>query len=115
MMEAIPDILKNDGYPDVQVFMATYREAEAVVDSITATLPSGNARQRKAADPPKKDGMHRPKEKVSVIRSGGYKQRARDGTPNPSKRTSEGTVTWNAEAKNYAAATPAVRTQIFRI
>ena len=39
-------------------------------------MPSGNARQKKAADPPKKNGMHRPKEKVSVTSSDGYRQRA---------------------------------------
>ena len=27
----LPDILREDGYPDVQAFMATYRKAEAVV------------------------------------------------------------------------------------
>ena len=32
--------------------------------------------QKKAADPPKKNGMHRPKEKVSVTSSDGYRQRA---------------------------------------
>ena len=32
MLDALPDILKEDGYPDVQAFMATYRKAEAVVE-----------------------------------------------------------------------------------
>ncbi len=30
-LDKLPDILREDGYPDVQAFMATYREAEAVV------------------------------------------------------------------------------------
>lgn len=29
---------KNDGYPDVQVFMATYRKAEAVVEQYNREL-----------------------------------------------------------------------------
>lgn len=43
---------------------------------MTVSLPSGNAKQQKAADPPKKNGMHRLKEKVSVTSSDGYRQRA---------------------------------------
>ena len=31
-LDKLPDILREDGYPDVQAFMATYREAEAVVE-----------------------------------------------------------------------------------
>lgn len=34
MLDALPDILKEEGYPDVQVFMATYRKAEAVVGEL---------------------------------------------------------------------------------
>ena len=30
-LDKIPDILKDDGYPDVQAFMKTYRKAEAIV------------------------------------------------------------------------------------
>ena len=46
------------------------------------SLPSGNAKQQKAADPPKKNGMHHPKEKASVTNSDGYRQRA--DRPHPS-------------------------------
>lgn len=28
MLEALPEILKEDGYPNVQAFMAAYRKAE---------------------------------------------------------------------------------------
>lgn len=31
-LDKLPDTLKEDGYPDVQAFMATYRESEAVVE-----------------------------------------------------------------------------------
>lgn len=37
-LDKLPDILKEDGYPDVQAFMATYREAEAVVEQYNRTL-----------------------------------------------------------------------------
>ena len=30
-LDKLPDVLKEDGYPDVQAFMTTYRKAEAVV------------------------------------------------------------------------------------
>lgn len=31
-LDKLPDILKADGYPDVQAFMATYRKMEEVVE-----------------------------------------------------------------------------------
>ena len=37
-LDKIPDTLKADGYPDVQVFMATYRKAEPVVDQYNRDL-----------------------------------------------------------------------------
>ena len=53
----------------------------------TVSLPNGNARSRKAADPPKKNGMHRPKEKVSVTSSDGYRQRADNLSPSTDPTT----------------------------
>ena len=38
MLEVLPEILKDDGYPDVQAFMATYRKAEAVLDNYNRDL-----------------------------------------------------------------------------
>lgn len=37
-LDKIPDTLKADGYPDVQVFIATYRKAEPVVDQYNRDL-----------------------------------------------------------------------------
>lgn len=37
-LDKLPDILREDGYPDVQAFMATYREAEAVVEQYNRDL-----------------------------------------------------------------------------
>ena len=54
MLEAILDILKSEDYPDVQSFMTTY---------LTENVPNGNARSKKAADPPKKTICISPKSK----------------------------------------------------
>lgn len=37
-LDKLPDVLKEDGYPDVQAFMATYRKAEAVVEQYNRDL-----------------------------------------------------------------------------
>ena len=37
-LDMLPDILREDGYPDVQAFMATYRETEAVVEQYNRDL-----------------------------------------------------------------------------
>lgn len=42
-LDKLPDILREDGYPDVQVFMATYREAEAVVEQYNRSLAEWGA------------------------------------------------------------------------
>ena len=75
-MDKLPDILKEDGYPDVQAFMATYPRRRLSWSGTTVTSPNGNSRQRKAADQPKKNDMHRLRKKVSVIRSGSCMSRA---------------------------------------
>ena len=59
-LDKIPDTLKADGYPDVQVFMATYRKAEPVVDQYNRDLVKWE-RQVKEKEKPK-----RPPEKESV-------------------------------------------------
>ena len=37
-LDKIPDTLKADGYPDVQVFMRTFREMESVVEQYDRDL-----------------------------------------------------------------------------
>ena len=37
-LDKIPDTLKEDGYPDVQVFMRTFREMESVVEQYNRDL-----------------------------------------------------------------------------
>ena len=60
MLEVLPEILKDDGYPDVQAFMATYREAEAIVEQYNRSLAEWE-RQVKEKHRPQK-----PPEKESV-------------------------------------------------
>lgn len=59
-LDKLPDILREDGYPDVQAFMATYREAEAVVEQYNRSLAEWERQVKEKSRPPK------PPEKVSV-------------------------------------------------
>lgn len=75
-LDKLPDVLKEDGYPDVQAFMATYRKAEAVVEQYNRGLAAWEREVRENRRPAEKKGLHRPKRKVFVTSSGGYRQRA---------------------------------------
>ena len=59
-LDALPTILEEDGYPDVQAFMATYREAEAVVEQYNRDLAEWERQVKQKSRPP------RPPEKESV-------------------------------------------------
>jgi len=52
-LDKLPDILKEDGYPDVQAFMATYREAEAVVEQYNRSLAEWERQVKEKSRPPK--------------------------------------------------------------
>lgn len=52
-LDKLPDILREDGYPDVQVFMATYREAEAVVEQYNRSLAEWERQVKEKRRPPK--------------------------------------------------------------
>lgn len=70
-LDKIPDTLKADGYPDVQVFMATYRKAEPVVDQYNRDLVKWERQVNEKEKP------NRPLEKkVSETGSGTYSQSA---------------------------------------
>lgn len=58
-LDKLPDILREDGYPDVQAFMATYREAEAIVE-YNRDLAEWERQVKQKSRPP------RPPEKESV-------------------------------------------------
>ena len=54
-LDKIPDTLKADGYPDVQVFMATYRKAEAVVEQYNRELAEWERKVREKGKPAEKE------------------------------------------------------------
>ena len=89
MLEELPEILKEDGYPDVRAFMATYRKAEAVVEQYNRDLAEWSARSGKSAGQPKKNDMRRPKRKASVTSLDGCRRRAER------KSQSAKPTTWN--------------------
>lgn len=51
MLAELPDILKSDGYPDVQAFMATYRKAEAVVEKYNRDLAEWERKAKETQAP----------------------------------------------------------------
>ena len=65
MLEALPEILKDDGYPDVQAFMATYRKAETVVENYKRELAEWERNVKESRRPTEKE-RYAPPEKQSV-------------------------------------------------
>lgn len=65
MLEELPEILKEDGYPDVQAFMATYRKAEAVVEQYNRELAEWERKVKESRRPAEKE-RYAPPEKQSV-------------------------------------------------
>lgn len=64
-LDMLPDILREDGYPDVQAFMATYRKAEAVVDNYNRELAEWERNVKESRRPTEKE-RYVPPEKQSV-------------------------------------------------
>ena len=63
-LDKLPDILTDDGYPDVQAFMKTYRKAEAIVTQYNQDLAEWEQAVKNGQKPAKK--QHRPPERQSV-------------------------------------------------
>ena len=63
-LDKIPDILKGDGYPDVQEFMKTYRKAEAIVTQYNQDLAEWEQTVKHGQKPAEK--QTRPPERQSV-------------------------------------------------
>ena len=74
-LDKIPDILKDDGYPDVQAFMKTYRKAEAIVTQYNQDLQNGSGQSRTDGNLPR-NSTDRPKDKVCVTGSDSFRKRA---------------------------------------
>ena len=59
-LDKLPDVLKEDGCPDVQAFMVTYREAEAVVEQYNRTLAEWERQvkeKRRLQKPPERESV----------------------------------------------------------
>ena len=65
-LDKIPDTLKADGYPDVQVFMRTFREMESVVEQYNRDLAEWEYKVSRKPTATKE--QHRPPEKQSVLK-----------------------------------------------
>ena len=63
-LDKLPDILTDDGYPDVQAFMKTYRKAEAIVTQYNQDLAEWEQTVKNGQKPAEK--QHRPPERQSV-------------------------------------------------
>ena len=66
-LDKIPDTLKEDGYPDVQVFMRTFREMESVVEQYNRDLAEWECQVSWKPTSAAKE-QHRPPEKQSVLK-----------------------------------------------
>lgn len=70
-LDAIPNILKADGYPDVQVFMATFRKMEAVVKRYNEDLSRWERQVEDKKKPPEKESILK---KLKTIQEQGKQQ-----------------------------------------
>ena len=66
-LDKIPDTLKEDGYPDVQVFMRTFREMESVVEQYNRDLTEWEYQVSRKSTTAAKE-QHRPPERQSVLK-----------------------------------------------
>lgn len=76
-LDKLPDVLKEDGYPDVQAFMATYRKAETVVEQYNRDLAAWERQVRekeKPTRPPEKESV---RDTLRRLQAEGKQQRTR--------------------------------------
>ncbi len=66
-LDKLPDVLKEDGYPDVQAFMATYHKAEAVVENYNRELAEWERTVGENRRPAKKEQAKQP-ERESILK-----------------------------------------------
>lgn len=66
-LDKLPDILEEDGYPNVQAFMATYRKAEAVVEQYNRDLAAWERQVREKQKPAQKE-QAKPPRRESVLK-----------------------------------------------
>ena len=82
MLEELPEILKEDGYPDVRAFMATItRKAEAVVEQYNRELAEwGNARSGKKENPPERAARESVLKRLRQLQAEGKSQKPKRKT-----------------------------------
>ena len=76
-LDKLPDILREDGYPDVQAFMATYREAEAVVEQYNRDLAKWERQMKEKSRPPKPPERESIRNRLRQLQEQGRQQKPR--------------------------------------
>lgn len=76
-LDKLPDILREDGYPDVQAFMATYREAEAVVEQYNRDLAEWERQVKQRSRPPKPPEKESVRNRLRQLQEQGRQQKPR--------------------------------------
>ena len=66
-LDVLPDILKEDGYPDVQAFVSTFREMESVVEQYNRDLAEWERQTSRKPTAAAKE-QRRPPERQSVLK-----------------------------------------------
>ena len=76
-LDKLPDILREDGYPDVQAFMATYRKAEAVVEQYNCDLAKWERQVKEKSRPPKPPERESVRNRLRQLQEQGRQQKPR--------------------------------------
>lgn len=76
-LDKLPDILREDGYPDVQAFMATYREAEAVVEQYNRDLAAWERQVKQKSRPPRPPERESVRNRLRQLQEQGRQQKPR--------------------------------------
>lgn len=76
-LDKLSDILREDGYPDVQAFMGTYREAEAVVEQYNRSLAEWERQVKEKRRPPKPPERESVRNRLRQLQEQGRQQRTR--------------------------------------
>ncbi len=76
-LDKLPDTLKADGYPDVQAFMATYREAEAVVEQYNRSLAEWERQVKEKHRPQKPPERESVRNRLRQLQEQGRQQKPR--------------------------------------
>lgn len=76
-LDKLPDILREDGYPDVQTFMVTYREAEAVVEQYNRDLVEWERQVKQRSRPPKPPEKESVRNRLRQLQEQGRQQKPR--------------------------------------